>query len=99
VANFPSPQKYPLGSLNRDYDIFEQLPDGSTIWRACVFGMKNVELKLLEMARETNNKFFALNLQDRSCPLSGPLNPMAVKSEKPAEPFLVLSKSILVRLD
>ena len=72
MANFPSPQKYPLGSLNRDYDIFEQLPDGSTIWRACVFGMKNVELKLLEMARETNNKFFALNLQDRSLPIIRP---------------------------
>jgi len=72
VANFPSPQKYPLGSLNRDYDIFEELPDGSTIWRACVFGMKNVELKLLEMAMETNNKFFALNLQDSSQPIIRP---------------------------
>jgi len=34
--------------------------------------MKNVELKLLEMAMETNNKFFALNLQNSSQPIIRP---------------------------
>jgi hypothetical protein len=49
-----------------DYNIFEELPDGTPIWRACVLGMEKVETKLLEMARETGNKVFAINLQDRS---------------------------------
>jgi hypothetical protein len=64
MASSPTHQKYPEDSANRDYDIFEELPDGSTIWRACVFGMGNVEGMLRQLARESNNKFFALNLQD-----------------------------------
>lgn len=66
MADFPTLPKIPVGSANRDYDVFEELPDGSTIWRACVFGMRNAELKLRDLARESNNKFFALNLQDQN---------------------------------
>jgi len=58
-------QNYPEDSANREYDIFEELPDGSTVWRACVFGMGTAEARLRELARESNNKFFALNLLDR----------------------------------
>jgi hypothetical protein len=72
MANAATDSKFPDGSTTCDYDIFEELPDGSAIWRACVFGMNNVELKLLEMARETNNKVFAVNLQDRSQPVVRP---------------------------
>jgi hypothetical protein len=79
MPNFPTYQKFPEDSANRDYDIFEELPDGSTIWRACVFGMGNVELKLRELARETTNKFFALSLRDQNSPVirprRGPANP------------------------
>ena len=66
MTDFPTQHKFPEGSTNRDYDVFEEFPDGSTVWRACVFGMENVELKLRELAKETTNKFFALSLQDRS---------------------------------
>jgi len=62
---FLTHHKFPEGSANRDYDVFEEFPDGSTIWRACVFGMENVELKLQKLARESDNRFFALRLQDR----------------------------------
>ncbi len=68
----PTHHKFPEDSVNRDYDIFEELPDGSTIWRACVFGMGNVEQKLRELARETTNKFFALYLRDQSSPVIRP---------------------------
>jgi len=64
--------KFPDGSTTCDYDIFEELPDGTPIWRTCVVGMKNAELKLWEMARETNNKVFALNLQDPTLPVVRP---------------------------
>jgi hypothetical protein len=66
MRDCPILHKFPEGSANRDYDIFEQLPDGANVWRTCVVGMQNVELKLRELARESNNKFFAINLQDRT---------------------------------
>jgi hypothetical protein len=62
----------PEDSKNRDYDIFEELPDGSTVWRACVFGMGNVELKFRELARETTNRIFAISLLDQSVPVISP---------------------------
>jgi hypothetical protein len=65
--------KFPEGSANRDYDVFEEYPDGSTVWRACVFGMENAELKLRELTKETGNKLFALHLQDRSLTVIHPL--------------------------
>ena len=69
MASSPIHQKYPEDSANRDYDIFEELPDGSTVWRACVFGMGRAELKLRDLARESNNRFFAFNPKDRSEPV------------------------------
>jgi hypothetical protein len=66
-------KKFPEGSANRDYDVFEEYPDGSTVWRASVFGMENVELKLRELTKETGNKLFALYLQDPSLVVIHPL--------------------------
>ena len=60
MPDSPTHQKFPEDSLNRDYDIFEELPDGSTIWRACVLGMGNVELKLRELAGETTSKYLCI---------------------------------------
>ena len=56
--------KFPENSKILDYDIFEEFPDGSTVWRACVFGMGSVQLKLQELAKDSDHKFFALNLRD-----------------------------------
>ena len=64
MRDSPTLHKFPEGSDNRDYDVFEELNDGSTVWRACVVGMENVESKLRELALESNNKFFALNLEN-----------------------------------
>jgi hypothetical protein len=69
MSDCPSLHKCPEVSTNRDYDIFEELPDGSTVWRACVFGMENVELKFRELAHETSNRVFAISLLDRSIPI------------------------------
>jgi hypothetical protein len=61
MADFPTLHKFPEGSANRYYFVFEKLPDGCAVWRGCVLGMKNVGLKLQILARESNNKFSALN--------------------------------------
>ena len=73
MPDCPTHKKFPEDSANRDYDVFEELPDGSTIWRARVFGMGNAELKLRELAKETVNKLFALNLHDPTLPVIHPL--------------------------
>lgn len=72
MSDCPTLHKFPADSTNRDYDIFEELPDGSTVWRACVFGMGNVELKFGKLAQETSNRVFAISLQDRSIPIIRP---------------------------
>ena len=78
MPDYPSLQKFPEDSANRDYDVFEECPDGSTIWRASVFGMGNVESKLRELAKETPNKLFALHQQDRTVPVIRPLKARAI---------------------
>ena len=74
MADFPTLRKFPEDSANREYFVFEKLPDGSAVWRCCVVGMDNVELKLQDLARDSNNKFFALNLGNRSHPMIRPLS-------------------------
>ena len=44
------------------YDIFEKLPDGCPIWRACVSGELEVERKIQELAEYSENEFFAIDL-------------------------------------
>jgi hypothetical protein len=69
MNDFPTLHKFPEDSVRRDYDVFELFPDGSTVWRACVLGMGNAERKLRDLGRESNNKFFAINLQERAEPM------------------------------
>jgi hypothetical protein len=73
MPDCPTHYKFPEGSANRSYVIIELLPDGSGVWRDYVFGMNDVELKMQELARESNNKFFALSLQGRIDPAIRPL--------------------------
>ena len=47
----------------RDFDIFEKFPDGSTIWRACVFGQFEATRKLQELAEHSHNEFIAIDIQ------------------------------------
>ncbi len=46
--------------MRPDYDIFEKLPDGSSIWRVCVPGQYDAERKLQELAEHSVNEFFAI---------------------------------------
>jgi hypothetical protein len=56
--------KYPHGTENRVYDIFEEFGDGAKRWRISVVGMENAESKLRELAKTTSNKLIALSLED-----------------------------------
>ena len=45
--------------MYRAYDIFEVMPDGSTVKRAAVSGLEFAKLSLEELARRTTNECFA----------------------------------------
>lgn len=42
--------------MNRDYDLFEILPDGSPIWKELVSGLAEAIRKLEELGKETKNE-------------------------------------------
>lgn len=48
--------------MEREYEIFEQFPDGASVWRGHASGLHNVRAKLEEMARNTVNECFAIYL-------------------------------------
>jgi len=52
-----------VSAMRHDYDIFEKFPDGSTIWRACISGRYETERKLHELAEQSNNEFYAIDIQ------------------------------------
>jgi hypothetical protein len=47
--------------VDRDYDIFEKLPDGSSVWREMVVGRENARLKVQSLAKLSSNEFFAIH--------------------------------------
>jgi len=48
--------------MNREYDIFEKLPDGSPVWHVCVQGLENAIAKLKELAKESPHEYFAMHM-------------------------------------
>ena len=51
--------------MRPEYDIFEKLPDGSSIWRVCVPGQYVAERKLQELAEHSVDEFFAIEINSR----------------------------------
>jgi CheY-like chemotaxis protein len=51
--------------MDREYDLFERLPDGSVLWRGTVSGLRQASLKLEEIAKATANKCFAMYMGSR----------------------------------
>jgi hypothetical protein len=51
--------------MRPEYDIFEKLPDGSSIWRSCVPGQYETERRLRDLAEHSVNEFFAVEINSR----------------------------------
>ncbi len=49
--------------MQRNFDIFEKFPDGSTTWRTCVSGQFETDRKLAELAEHSENEFVAVDIQ------------------------------------
>jgi len=57
----------------RNFDIFEKSPDGSMIWRTCVFGKFEAERKLHELAEHSKNQFLAVDIESgEPLPMTAP---------------------------
>lgn len=48
--------------MNRKYDLFEKLPDGSPRWRGVAIGLHEARLHLLQLRKTTRNECFAIHL-------------------------------------
>lgn len=46
--------------MEREYDIFEQFPDGFPVWRGHASGLGNATLMLQQIAKNTRNECFAM---------------------------------------
>jgi hypothetical protein len=51
-----------VSNMNREYDLFENFPDGSRVWRAAIVGRDAALAKLKELASKSANEVFAMHL-------------------------------------
>jgi hypothetical protein len=52
--------------VDRNYDLFEILPDGSPIWKCAVAGHENAVQQLRELAAKTNNEVRIMHLPSQT---------------------------------
>jgi hypothetical protein len=52
--------------MNREYDAFEVLPDGTLMWKATVVGHEDVVEKLKEVAKDSPNEFRLMHVQTKT---------------------------------
>ena len=48
--------------MERDYDLFEVLPDGAPLWRQMAAGRENALRKLIELSRQTTHEIRLMHL-------------------------------------
>lgn len=48
--------------MSPKYDLFERFPDGSSLWRACVVGLKGARLHMRDLALKSPNRFYAMHV-------------------------------------
>lgn len=54
------------GSMEREYDLFEQFPNGDVLWRMTVIGHENAIQKLSELSATTYNELRLVHLPTQS---------------------------------
>ena len=50
--------------MRRKYDIFEEFPNGSLIWRDCVYGRHDAKRKIQELSEHSYNHVYAVDTHD-----------------------------------
>jgi hypothetical protein len=49
--------------MRHDFDLFEKLADGSSIWRTCASGQIDAQQKLQNLADHSNNEFYSIDIE------------------------------------
>jgi hypothetical protein len=49
--------------MRREFDLFEKLADGSSIWRTCASGQLDAEQKLKNLADHSENEFYSIDIE------------------------------------
>jgi hypothetical protein len=52
--------------MERDYDLFEVLPDGAVIWKETVSGHENAIRRLKELSKRTSNEVRVMHVLSNS---------------------------------
>jgi hypothetical protein len=47
--------------MDREYDLFEKLPDGSILWRTVIIGLENTIAGLKKLGSLSPNEHFAIH--------------------------------------
>jgi hypothetical protein len=55
----PHPQR---SCMERDYDLFEVLPDGAPLWRQMAAGRENALRKLSELSKQTSHEIRVIHV-------------------------------------
>ena len=48
--------------MKHEYELLEQFPYGSSLWRDSVLGFETIHLRLPELAQRSENQFYAINV-------------------------------------
>lgn len=56
------PRAESCSTMNRDYDIFEKLPDGTVLWRGLIHGRELACIKLNELGNHSKNELVAIHM-------------------------------------
>ena len=46
-----------------DFDLFEKLADGSSIWRTCASGQIDAQQELQNLADHSKNEFYSIDIE------------------------------------
>ena len=52
--------------MERSYDIFEVMPDGTLVWRTTVVGHEQAIIALKNLAAQTKNEVLLMHLETRT---------------------------------
>jgi hypothetical protein len=66
------------------FEIFEQFPDHSSLWRESALGTKKAQRKLMEMGRRSANPIYAIDLTSGEVlRITGKTGPNEILTESP----------------
>jgi hypothetical protein len=71
--------------MEREYDLFEQFPNGDVLWRMTVIGHENAIQQLRELAATTYNEVRAVHLPTQS--VIAVMNRASKESPSPSRPI------------